>query len=121
MFCDLNVPSENIFVVEIDCCDFHSLLNGSKLASEADNLLPVYVKGCIEQSLHRIFGEIGGHTTVDVLKFDEKRHRLILRVPEQFYVKLRAALTLIDQFQGIPCYFHVQSATRVLLALLDTF
>lgn len=92
-----------------------------KLASEAENLLPVYVKGCIDQSLHRIFGEIGGHTTVDVLKFDVKQNRLILRVPEQFYVKLRAALTLIDSFQGIPCYFHVQSASPVLLALIDTF
>lgn len=91
------------------------------MASEAENLLAVYVKSCIEQSLHRIFGEIGGHTTVDVLKFDEKRHRLILRVPENFYVKLRAALTLIDQFQGIPCYFHVQSTSRVLLALVNTF
>lgn len=96
-------------------------LDSRKLASEADNLLPVYVKGCIEQSLHRIFGEIGGHTTVDVLKFDANRRRFILRVPEQFYVKLRAALTLIEKFQGIPCYFHVQSASGVLLALLDTF
>lgn len=91
------------------------------MAREAENLLPVYVKGCIEQSLHRVFGEIGGHTTVDVLKFDEKRRRLILRVPEQFYVKLRVALTLIDTFQGIPCYFHVQSTSCVLLSLLDTY
>lgn len=91
------------------------------MAREAENLLPVYVKGCIEQSLHRVFGEIGAHTTVDVLKFDEKRRRLILRVPEQFYVKLRAALTLIDTFQGIPCYFHVQSTSCVLLSLLDTY
>lgn len=97
------------------------IFENRKLASEAENLLPVYVKGCIEQSLHRVFGEIGGHTTVDVLKFDEKHHRFILRVPEQFYVKLRAALTLIDKFQGIPCYFHVQSASSVLLALLDSF
>lgn len=99
----------------------HFYLKCRKLASEADNLLPVYVKGCIEQSLHRVFGEIGGHTTVDVLKFDENRRRLILRVPEQFYVKLRAALTLIDQFQGIPCYFHIQSVSSVVLALLDTY
>lgn len=109
------IKSENQLLIHNFC------FNSRKLASEADNLLPIYVKGCIEQSLHRVFGEIGGHTTVDVLKFDENRRRLILRVPEQFYVKLRAALTLIDQFQGIPCYFHVQSASSVLLALLDTF
>lgn len=91
------------------------------MASEAENLLPVYVKGCIEQSLHRVFGEIGGHTTVDVLKFDEKRHRLILRVRKEFYVKLRAALTLIDKFQGIPCYFYVQTTSPVLLSLVENF
>lgn len=91
-----------------------------KLETQANAVLPVFVKGSIEQSLHRIFGEIGGHTTVDLLKFDEKRHRVILRVPENFYVKLRAALTLINSFQGIPCRFHVNSVSAVLLALLDT-
>lgn len=91
-----------------------------KLETQANSVLPVFVKGSIEQSLHKIFGEIGGHTTVDLLKFDEKRHRAILRVPENFYVKLRAALTLINSFQGIPCRFHVNSVSAVLLALLDT-
>lgn len=83
-------------------------------------MLPVFVKGSIEQSLHKIFGEIGGHTTVDLLKYEENRHRLILRVPEKFYVKLRAALTLVNSFQGVPCRFHVNSVSAVLLALLDT-
>lgn len=68
-----------------------------------------------------MFGEIGGHTTFDVLKFDEKRSRIILRVPESYYVKVRAALTLIDSFQGVPCQFHINSASPVLLALLDTY
>lgn len=92
-----------------------------KSESEIEKILPVYVKGCIHRSLNRVFGEIGGHTTVDVLKFDENRYRFILRVPEQFYVKLRAALTLIDTFQDVPCTFHVNSASNVLLSLLDTF
>lgn len=91
-----------------------------KLETQTNSVLPVFVKGSIEQSLHKIFGEIGGHTTVDLLKYDEKRHRAILRVPEIFYVKLRAALTLINSFQGIPCRFHVNSVSAVLLALLDT-
>lgn len=91
------------------------------LASEPENFLPVYVKGCIEQSLARIFGEIGGQTTVDLLKFDAKRKRLILRIPDAFYVKLRAALTLIDTFQAISCCFHVNSVSSCLLALTDTF
>lgn len=91
------------------------------MKSEAENLLPIYIKSCIEQSLKKVFGEIGGYTTTDLLNFDEKRCRLILRIPEKFYVKLRAALTLIDTFQGVPCCFHVNSVSSVLLALLDTF
>lgn len=90
------------------------------MAAEPNSLLPVFVKGCIEQTLHRIFGEIGGHTIVDILKFDDKRRRLILRVPEKDYVKVRATLTLIEKFQNIPCYFYVRSATSVLIALIDT-
>lgn len=90
------------------------------MAAEPNSLLPVFVKGCIEQTLHKIFGEIGGHTTVDILKFDDKRRRLILRVPEKDYVKVRATLTLIETFQNIPCYFYVRSATPVLIALIDT-
>lgn len=80
----------------------------------------MYIKGSIEQSLHAVFGEIGGHTTVDVLKFDAKFRRAILRVPESFYVKLRAALTFVSTFQDIPCCFKVLSASPVLLSLLDT-
>lgn len=101
--------------------EFQFFLVHRKLAAEPENLLPVYVKGCIEQSLHRLFGEIGGLTTVDLLKLDAKRNRIILRVPEAFYVKLRTALTLIGSFQNIDCCFHVNSVSSCLLALIDTF
>lgn len=90
------------------------------MAAEPNSLLPVFVKGSIEQTLHKIFGEIGGQTAIDVLKFDDKRRRIILRVPEKDYVKVRSALTLIEKFQNIPCYFYVHSATAVLIALNDT-
>lgn len=91
-----------------------------KLANQETNPLPVFVEGSIEQSLRTIFGEIGGHATVDLLKYDESRRRAILRVPEDFYVKLRAALTLTSTFQGVLCHFYVHSVSRVLLSLLDT-
>lgn len=81
----------------------------------------MYVKGAIEQSLKRIFGEIGGFTTVDLLKFDATRKRLIIRIPHTFYVKLRTALTLIDTFQETACCFHVNAVSSCLLALVDTF
>lgn len=97
----------------------HYYLN-RKLANKETNPLPVFVKGSIEQSLRTTFGEIGGQTTFDLLKFDESRQRLILRVPKEFYVKLRSALTLISTFQGVPCHFYIHSVSKVLLALLDT-
>lgn len=102
------------------CVFFISLISYRKLEIKANSVLPVFVKGSIEQSLHRIFGEIGGHTTIDLLKYDDQRNRIIVRVPDRFYVKLRAALTLINSFQGVPCRFHVNSVSAVLLALLDT-
>ncbi|XP_001657995.2 ribonuclease P protein subunit p14 [Aedes aegypti] len=92
-----------------------------KLADEPDQLLPVYFKSCLERSLTKIFGEIGGQTTVDVLKFDAARARAIVRVPSDFYVKFRAATTLTGQFQDIPCNFIVHKASPILLGLTETY
>lgn len=91
-----------------------------KLADEPDQLLPVYFKSCLERSLARIFGEIGGQTTVDILKFDVLRARAIVRVPSDFYVKFRAATALTGEFQDIPCNFVVNKASPVLLGLVET-
>ncbi|KAG4078188.1 hypothetical protein HA402_002240 [Bradysia odoriphaga] len=88
--------------------------------SRPELLLPTYFKGKIDQSLQTVFGEIGGHTTVDILKFDQNNQRAILRVPSSYYVKLRAALTLISSFQEIPCCIKVNTASPVLLSLLDS-
>uniref|UniRef100_A0A182XHE8 CHCH domain-containing protein n=1 Tax=Anopheles quadriannulatus TaxID=34691 RepID=A0A182XHE8_ANOQN len=77
-----------------------------KLAEEPNQLSALYLKGSIERSLTKVFGEIGGQTEVDLLKFDAQRKRIILRVPKEFYVKLRAAITLIGEFQGVPCNFQ---------------
>lgn len=91
-----------------------------ELDVEPDQLLPVFLKGRIDQLLQTVFGEIGGRTTVDVLRFDAQERRAILRVPQVFYVKLRAALSLVPTFQDIPCCIKVHSASPVLLSLLDT-
>lgn len=90
------------------------------MEEQPDQLLPVFVKGKIEQTLQTVFGEIGGNTTVDLLKFNNKTGRSILRVPDNYYVKLRAALTIIATYQDIPCTVKVHSASPVLLSLLDT-
>ncbi|KAL5285088.1 RPP14 family protein [Megaselia abdita] len=87
---------------------------------ETKEPLPIYVKGSIEQSLRTIYGEIGGISTVDLIKFDRETGRGILRVPESNYVKTRTALTLISKFQEVPCHFQVHAASPVILGLLKT-
>lgn len=91
------------------------------MEESSKQVLPALFLACIKQSLTRVFGEIGGLTTVDLLKFDEKRLRVILRVPIDFYVKLRAALTLISTFDEIPCHFKVNNSSSVLISLIDSF
>ena len=68
-----------------------------------------------------MFGEIGGFTEVDLLKFDEERKRGILRILADYEIKLRTALTLIREFQGIPAAFQVNKVSYQLPALVETF
>lgn len=91
-----------------------------KLAEEPNDLSAIYVKSGIERSLVQVFGEIGGQTEIDLLKFDKERKRVVLRVPREFCVKLRAAITLIGFYQGVPCHFHVRKISPVLLSLVET-
>lgn len=109
-----------MFSCHLSCLNGCVFYISRELDQQPDQLLPVFFKGRIEQVLNTVFGEIGGHTTVDVLKFNEKTRRSILRVPDAYYVKLRAALTLVATFQDLPCCFKVHSASPVLLSLLNT-
>lgn len=114
-------PSANnlFFILQFSFCFF--VFNFKrKLEEKIDELVPVFVKGRIEEILHTIFGEIGGQTTIDILKLDPINLRLLIRVPEKYYVKVRAALTLIPTYQGIPCYFKVLQASPILLGLIDS-
>lgn len=81
----------------------------------------VYIKGAIIKSIVSIFGEIGGQTDFEVLTFDEDRRKGILKVPADFATKLRIALCLIAEFQGIPSLFQVHKVSNQLNSLIDTF
>ncbi|XP_055902911.1 ribonuclease P protein subunit p14-like [Eupeodes corollae] len=93
-----------------------------KFQDKTENLVltPAYFKGSIDQSLRSVFGEIGGLTEVDIFKFDLANQRAIIRVPEDYYVKTRAAITLISKFQDIRCHFQVKKASPILLQLLSS-
>lgn len=70
-------------------------------------LTPAYFQGSIENSLVDFFGEIGGQTELELLKFDASQKRGIIKVPKDFSKQTRAAITLIGRFQDIPCHFEV--------------
>jgi len=92
-----------------------------KFAEEVESFSPLFFKGSIEQSLKYNFGEIGGNTTVDIVKFDKERKQAIIRVPENYYVKTRASITLISKFQGVPCHFQVNSASPIITSFLNNY
>lgn len=81
----------------------------------------MFIKGAIVQSLIEIFGQIGGQTELDLLKFDELKRTGILRVALDFSVKIRAALTLINSFQGNPAVFTINHSSTQLASLAESF
>lgn len=92
-----------------------------KFAKEPEDISPVFIKGALVTSLNAVFGEIGGFTEVDLLKFDELRRRGILRILADYEIKLRTSLTLIREFQGIPASFQVNKVSYQLPSLVETF
>ncbi|XP_053954759.1 uncharacterized protein LOC129243798 [Anastrepha obliqua] len=73
---------------------------------------PAYFLGSIEDSLQSFFGEIGGQTDLELVKFDKNRKRGILRVQDEFLSRTRTAITLIGHFQDIPCHFIVKETSE---------
>ncbi|KAI0215986.1 hypothetical protein LSAT2_031963 [Lamellibrachia satsuma] len=68
-------------------------------------------------SLQMLFGEAGKSVNVDVLKYDKKTHKAILRVQHRGFVKLWSSLALRTTFAGIPCVLHVLQVSGHLMAL----
>ncbi|XP_017490628.1 PREDICTED: uncharacterized protein LOC108378831 [Rhagoletis zephyria] len=73
---------------------------------------PAYFLGSIEDSLQSLFGEIGGQTDLELVKFDNTQKRAILRVQKEFLPRTRAAITLIGHFQDIPCHFMLRNISE---------
>ncbi|XP_004534354.1 uncharacterized protein LOC101460452 [Ceratitis capitata] len=73
---------------------------------------PAYFLGSIEDSLQNFFGEIGGQTDLELIKFDKGQKRAIVRVQEEFILRIRSAITLIGYFQDIPCHFIIKKSSK---------
>jgi RNase P/RNase MRP subunit POP5 len=93
----------------------------SKLKSQPEEILPIFIQGAIYQSLNQVFGEIGGQTDFELLSFDENRLRGVIKVAYKYTVKTRAALTLISKFQGTPAIFQVNKVANCLPYLASSF
>lgn len=91
----------------------------SKFAKEPEDISSIFIKGALLSSLSAIFGEIGGFSEVKLLKFDENRKRGILKTSADYEIKLRTALTLIKDYQGIPASFQVHQVSNQLPALIE--
>lgn len=76
----------------------------------------VYLKKNILQSVRQLFGEKGTESVVDILKYNSKERRFILRCNEDCYVRLRAALTLAQKYEGELCVYRIHRASPNLLS-----
>jgi len=84
-----------------------------KLRDDSEAVItPAYFLGSIEQSLDSFFGEIGGQTDLEITNFDKNSKRAVLKLREKFLKKTKAALSLIGEYQNIPCHFVVRSVSK---------
>lgn len=71
----------------------------------------------ISQSICQLFGEVASAQPIDVLKFNPKTTRAIIRVLNDNYVKVRASLSLAGAYEENSCTYCVHKASRHLIAL----
>jgi RNase P/RNase MRP subunit POP5 len=80
-------------------------------------ITPEYFKNNIVVAITRLFGESTACVDIDVLKYNSRSKRAILRVPADHYVKIRSSLTLCGKYQGDSCAYIVHKASPLLLNL----
>ncbi|XP_015440003.1 PREDICTED: ribonuclease P protein subunit p14 [Dufourea novaeangliae] len=76
----------------------------------------VFLKKNILQSVKQLFGEEGTKCTIDILKYNPKDYRFILRCPNDCYVRLRTALSLAEKYEDKLCIYHIHRTTANLLS-----
>lgn len=73
---------------------------------------PIFFRGCVLNQIERFFGEIGGQTTLDIIKFSVNQRRVVFRVPDEYFERTRAAISLIGHYQDVPCHFRVLETSK---------
>lgn len=68
-------------------------------------------------AVKQFLGTEGASSRVDVLKYNSKTKRFVLRCCSDNYVRLRAALTVANSFKGEPCNYNIHKVSTNLLTL----
>ncbi|TPX31692.1 hypothetical protein SeMB42_g07722 [Synchytrium endobioticum] len=84
----------------------------------AHDLDELYFRNAISIALRDAFGIIGMSTPIDVLTFDLDTQHAVIRVPSEYLVQVRSALSLLNKVDGTrTCRFHVHQASSHLMSL----
>lgn len=117
------INNDKIAKINKLCCIIHTaaafIIFFRLLKEKVEELLAGYIQGAIQTSLKQIFGEIGGLTEIKILGLLEESGDFYVKTPKADLKKVRAALTLIAKFQGIPCHFRVNQVCPILVQALE--
>ncbi|KAM4022662.1 ribonuclease P protein subunit p14-like isoform 2-T2 [Anomaloglossus baeobatrachus] len=97
--------------------EYHYLKTQLVFQDKPPKLSAAQFKSLILSALKDLHGEVGVSFPLDLLKYDEKTLSAILRIKSSGLVKLWTSLTLLGQYQGLPCGIRVLQTSPFLLAL----
>ncbi|XP_071815481.1 ribonuclease P protein subunit p14-like [Apostichopus japonicus] len=101
----LKSPQYHYMMVQLD-------LFGAKANFDSD-----LFKNLIVKALKGLHGDVGGSIAVDIIRFEKKSLKSILRVPSIGLVKVWSALTLYSSHNDKPCHFKVSKVSPHLPSL----
>ncbi|XP_074140359.1 ribonuclease P protein subunit p14 isoform X2 [Sminthopsis crassicaudata] len=97
--------------------EYHYMKVQLEFQEHGFRLTDAQFKQLIVLALRDLFGEVGAALPFDVLTFEEKTLKAILRVCSSGLVKLWSSLTLLGSYQNKICAFRVMQVSPFLLAL----
>eukprot|EP00123_Amoebidium_parasiticum_P000981 comp11943_c0_seq1/m.6615 comp11943_c0_seq1/g.6615 ORF comp11943_c0_seq1/g.6615 comp11943_c0_seq1/m.6615 type:complete len:119 (-) comp11943_c0_seq1:272-628(-) len=81
------------------------------------NFSEVLVRNMSVQALLTLFGQAGAAIIVDVLRVDEDTGECILRAPAEDIVRVWSSLTVLAEYNKVPCRIDVLQASAYLMGL----
>jgi len=79
-----------------------------------------YIHHAIINGLKKLFGEVGASFPITLEKFETTKYGAvaIIRCPSVCYIKVRSSITLLKDYNSVPCAFHI---TRIGTNLLELY